>query len=289
LKLARWFLEIHCGGMLGYPVGGPNWASTLSFILFVVGIGVLVRRRHWPMAAMFLVPLVLNFVAAAMQRYPYGTHIRMSLYMGASIVICLGLGATAVLALLARRGDLPTRPITAGLILLAGLAARQIVRDLAYPYKSGTTLRAREFARWFWFDLAHNSELVCTKSDLKEDLSPGTFEWGWSSLYVCNQRIYSPRHVRGESPHLDRVSTDHPLRCVLFRSSTEERGTAALEHWLTGMQTQYELVGRDRYPFPIYDKHERGPKQTDVVEVFKFVPKQDGQGEARAAGGQFMR
>lgn len=273
LKLLRWFFEIHCGGMLAYPLGGPNWASSLSFVLCLVGLGVLVMRRQWALLGMFLVPLVLNFVAAALHRYPYGTHIRMSLYIAAGITIVLALGMTAALALVARRQPLATRPMIVGLSLLVALALGQLGRDLISPYKSGTTLRAREFAQWFWFDLAHDSEVVCTKTDLKEDLSPGTFEWGWSALYLCNQQIYSPRHHRGQAAQLDHVTADHPLRCVLFRSSTEERGTQNLERWLARMEGQYDLAGHDRFPFPIYDKHEHGPRQTDFVEVFKFVPR----------------
>ena len=152
------------------------------------------------------------------------------------------------------------------------LAAGSLARDLTHPYKSGTTLRARDFAQWFWFDLSHDGELVCLETDLKQNLSPGTFQWGWSSLYLCNQRIYSPRHARGRPPQWNRVSADWPLRCVLFRSSTLEHDHQALDRWLESMQTRYKLIAHDKYPFPVYDKWEKDLRTVDYIEVFKFVP-----------------
>jgi hypothetical protein len=149
---------------------------------------------------------------------------------------------------------------------------------VAQPYKSTTTLRAREFAQWFWFELAQQGELVSCETDLKMDLSPDKRNCGWSSLYYCNQRIYSPRHARGEKPQLGQVSVARPLRCVLYRSPKEERESPppdpqVRQRWLAAMQADYDLVGQDSYPFAAYDKSDRRQLSDDYVEVFKFVPK----------------
>jgi hypothetical protein len=287
-KLIVWFFEIHSGGMLGYPVGGPNWGSLLPFLLCLGGVGILVWRRQGYLLAMLLAPLALNFVAAAMQRYPYGGHQRMTLFMAPAFCILIGLGMAGVAVLAAalrwrlmRWVSVPAasiRPyartaVLALLGLLLAIGAGVLFRDLWNPYKSGTTLRARDFAQWFWRDVAEDSELVCLETDLKANLSPGTYEHGMASLYLCNQRIYSPRHARGEPPHWDRVSAKRPLRCILFRSTTWERDARPLEQWLAGMQRDYRLVARDRYPAPFYDKWDRRPVAVDFIEVFKFVPK----------------
>jgi hypothetical protein len=172
---------------------------------------------------------------------------------------------------LKERRRLTPAPVVLG--LLVAVAAGSILHDLTHPYKSTTTLRAREFARWFWFDLAHQGELVCLETDLKANLSPGTYNWGWSALYLCNQRIYSPRHAAGKPPRWDRVSADWPLRCVLFRSLREEQDGSRLERWLREMQRSYKLVSRDCYPFPIYGKWDAPPQTIDnQIEVFKFIP-----------------
>ena len=141
-------------------------------------------------------------------------------------------------------------------------------------------MRAREFAQWFWFELAHDGELVSCETDLKTNMSPDKLNCGWSSLYFCNQRIYSPRHARGQQPQWDSVSADRPLRCVLYRSPIEERQSPnpdpqVRQRWLDAMQSErhLELVAYDTYPFAAYDKSDGQKKADDYIEVFKFLPK----------------
>ncbi len=273
LNLIGWFFNAHTGSMAAYPLGGPGGGSTLTFLCCVAGVVLLARRRHWFLLTLLLAPLGLNFIAAAMHRFPYGEHMKFSLYAAMTFCTLMGLGITALMQWYPWRRPLPRRSLAVVLGLLAAVATGSILHDLTQPYKSSTTLRAREFARWFWFDLAHDSELVCLETDVKANLSPGTYEWGWSALYLCNQRIYSPRHARGEAPHWERVSATWPLRCALFRSTTEERQSDALDRWLADMKRTYQLVGHDRYPFPIYGKWDRPPKTIDnYIEVFKFIP-----------------
>jgi len=302
LKLIGWFFSIHAGGMLGYPVGGPHWGSTFSFLCAAAGVVVLVRRRQGLLLALLLAPLALNFAAAAIHRFPYGGHARMTLFLAPTFCTLISLGLSNGLAWFAARGwkdaggrvwaDNNRRPgtmrdhashgarLAAGtsvFLLLAALAAGTLLRDLVKPYKSGTTLRAREFARWFWSDLAEQGERASLETDFHVDLAPGKPQTGWSCLYFCNQRIYSPRHARGEPPRWDRVSAECPLRCAVYRSAEEERlspaaDPRALEHWLEGMQARFELVAHDRYPFLIYEKWDRTVTAVDYIEVFKFIP-----------------
>ena len=300
LKLPLWFLETHAGAMLSYPEGGSDGGSTISLLCLIVGVAALVRRRQWLLLGLLLAPLGLNFIAAAFHRYPYGV-VRMTVFLAPAFCTLIAFGLTAALAWIEDRrcrplsmgtvqsGGLTSTPrrlglnpsgswngCTMALGLFVLLGARSWIHDLTQPYKSPTALRAREFAQWFWFELAHTSELVSCESDLKTDLSPDRQNWGRSSLYFCNQRIYSPRHARGEKPHLDRVSADRPLRCVLYRSPQEELGSPtsdpqSRQRWLERMQADYDLVAHDSYPF-----------SDDFVEVFKFVPK-GGSGAAAVA------
>jgi hypothetical protein len=271
-NLLVWLGATHAGSMLGYPFGGPHGGSTLTLLCCLAGIALLVRRRQgFLLLLLLLAPLALNFLASAVHRYPYGGHVRMTLYLGPVFCILAALGAAALVARFARPRT--NRPLTALLFLLLLLAAGELLRDLSHPYKTMTTVRARSFAQWFWFEMAPNGELVCVYTDLKKDLSPGTYEYGWSSMYLCNQRIYSPRHARGDPPNLDRVSAEWPLRCVLFRSGAEERDSRPLDLWLEEMQAHYKLVDRDTYPCVAYDKWDEHPRGIDRIEVYTFVPK----------------
>jgi hypothetical protein len=313
-KLPRWLLETHAGAMLGYPVGGPNWGSSFSLLCVLAGLAAIGLRRRWMLLGLLLAPLAMNFIAAAMHRFPYGGHARMTLFLAPAFCILIAVGLTAVLAWVEGRLQRPgaTRigsslvgmaaglrgwylngcTITLGLLALLG--AGSWLRDVAQPYKSTTTLRAREFAQWFWFELAHDSELVSCETDLKTDMSPDKLNCGWSSLYFCNQRIYSPRHARCEQPQLGRVTADRPLRCVLYRSPREEQESPppdpqTRQRWLEKMQADYDLVTHDTYPFAAYDKSDRRQISDDYVEVFKFVPKGGSRTAAAEKLGQTVK
>ena len=438
LKLPRWLLETHAGGMLGYPVGGPHYGSSFSLLCLTIGVASLALRRRWLLMGLLLAPLGLNFLAAALHRFPYGGHARMTLFLAPAFCTLIAYGLTAALAwiegrvaaiLLRQRhgqvviamriagdtghaikqrlasrffaarteqvlvpqmqaigaesargsggsdnmsiheashqnsmtdsfvvqasrlpehaGETPapqatnsTKPeISQGQALRTGeetsvadhgymvpgsakvayfrgakgdnatlidspvlstrstpgfrrvvngatialavfvlIGAGSWLRDVTQPYKSGTTLRARDFAQWFWFAMPHDCELVSCEADMQTDLSPGKVNHGWSAIYRCNQRIYWPRLAHGERPDFAKVSVDRPLRCVLYRSPDEEKDSPspdpqAREHWLEKMQAKYDLVGHDTYPVAPYDKKDREQISEDYVELFKFVPK----------------
>ena len=93
LKLPLWLLETHAGAMLGYPVGGPNWGSTFSLLCVVAGVAALVRRRQWLLLGLLLAPLGLNFIAAALHRFPYGGHARMTLFLAPAFCTLIAVGA----------------------------------------------------------------------------------------------------------------------------------------------------------------------------------------------------
>ena len=103
LKFLWWLLDTHTGSMLAYPFGGPGFGSTLTFILCVIGAVVFWRRRQFLLLGLTILPLGLNFVAAAMQRYPYGGHMRMTLYLAPMFCIFTAAGLAAMLA--RRRAD----------------------------------------------------------------------------------------------------------------------------------------------------------------------------------------
>jgi hypothetical protein len=300
-KLPLWLVEIHAGSMLAYPVGGPNYGSLLALLCCLVGGFVFWRKRQYMPLGLTLAPLMLNFAAAAMRKYPYGDHMRMTLYMAPMFCILMAVGVAAVLSWLARRlaqrrGLLVAAtntkpevtvgqansgaridlsgPWTAALALLMIVPCASIARDFTAPYKSSNDLRARGFAQWFWFNTSHNGETVCLHSDLNVDLEPETFQHGSSASYLCNQRIYSPRHAKGLEPQWDRIAADWPLRCVQYRSPRfPSDGDKTAAAWLETMSEKYQLVGKETYPFPFYDKRETELKFTDYIDVYKFVPK----------------
>ena len=272
-KLPGWLLEVHAGSMLAYPIGGPGYGSTLTLLCCLAAIILLWKRRNVLLLGLTLGPLALHFVAAAMRRYPYGEHMRMALYLAPMFCILAAIGWQAILYALNRR-----RPSAVGmhitLAALAMIAVVSIVRDFCWPYKSANDLRAKSFACWFWFNMPHSGELVCLHTDLGVDLEPAVFRVGRSAVYLCNQRIYSPRHAQRRQPQWEAVSEHWPLRCVQFRSPEVQRDDQAINRWLEQMQQRYRLIGRQSYPFPFYNKWETELRFVDTVEVYEFVPRE---------------
>ena len=273
-KLLGWMIVTHTSEMFQYPIGGARGASVLTLVWCLAALVLLVRKRQFHFVVLCLAPLGLNFVAAAMHSYPYGGHVRFALY--ASSIICLlsGLGTAVVLSLLARWPRLGRAMVLLTLAFEAGIALTAIGRDFAKPYKTVECLRERDFARWFWSSRADDGELVCLKTDMKRSFAPGAFGSHRSSVYLCNQRIYSPRHAQRRPPRMDRVSATRPLRCVEFRSSRYQYDQASLGRWLDRMQSQYRFVSQQEYRFPIRFKN-RELLSVDCIEVYEFIPKSD--------------
>jgi hypothetical protein len=272
--LPAWLLTTHTGDLLAYPVGGGNGASTLTFLACATGLAILVGRRRWLLLVLLLAPFGLNLAAAALERYPYGGHFKFSQHLAPLICVLAGLGAAAWVNALSRWPRCRRAFLAAGLLFPVLVGVGAVVRDLTHPYKTLSDQRARAFAEWFWFSAAQEGEAVCLHADLHEDFDSKAFqELSWAAMYLCNQRIYSPRHAAGLPPRLDQVSGDRPLRCLLYRDPNYPCNQEKLGEWLAGMQTDYQLVSRERYPFPRYDKRERKLVTTDHLEMFRFVPK----------------
>jgi hypothetical protein len=279
-EIVCWLARTHTGDLLAIPLGGERGGSTLSFLVAAVGVAALVRQRRHLLLLLCLAPAALNMAAALMGRFPYGGHVKFSQYLAPAICMLLGTGGAALAAQTlgeARLGGVG-RPLSRGprlaLALLALIPLGTIARDFACPYKSLTDQRYRDFARWFWQAAEYSGEALCLKTDLGLEFAPGTFhELGWSAMYLCNQRIYSPRHAAGAPPAWDRLSADWPLRCVQYRAEVYGYDQAACDRWLRSMQKRYRLVSRDSFAFPVYDQRQRNLLCRDNVDIFKFVPR----------------
>ncbi|MCZ6792132.1 MAG: glycosyltransferase family 39 protein [Planctomycetota bacterium] len=291
LAFLRWLAAIHTGGLMAWPVGGARGASTLTTLCCLAGLVSLFRARRVVVILLCVLPPALNFIAALLHRYPYGGHPKFSLPVAAAICLTAGLGGAALIEWWMRRRGRGAGALAVVLVLLAAVGAGSVVRDVARPYKTRSDQRARAFARWFYFNAEDQGEVVCLKADLGttagelalprlpvDDYCPESdHDLSWEAMYLCNQRIYSPRHSRGEPPDLARVSAERPLWCVHYRVSKFDCDEPLLERWLREMNRRYELVGKMSYPFPRYDKRERRRLEVDHVDVYRFVPGSTGE------------
>lgn len=272
-KFTQWLVEIHTGNLFAYPNGGMNGGSTITLICFVAGGLVLIRRKRINLLIVFIAPFILAFIAAAMKRYPYGYNTRFNLYLGPAICLLAGLGACRLIAFI--------RPIKIRLgvviffLFVLGFSGIGIMgKDMIQPYKKVEDMNSRDFARWFWTHKGHDAELVCAYRDLGLEFFPRLFQWGHSARYLCNQAIYSKDHrVGARVVHWDKITRDHPLRCVIFSvpdcyEPYASRDNEAWNKWLDEMKKRYLVTGyeKDEINIGVSSHHE-------IYEIYEFIPR----------------
>ena len=152
------------------------------------------------------------------------------------------------------------------MIVLVGAGLCRLAGDLGHPYRTPWDRTAREFARWFWTELAADAELVCVRSDLGIPFRPKPWAYDGADHYLCYQRIYSRRHQQENLPHWDAISATRPLRCVLLNRLPDK--VPAFLDWVVAHRDRYAL--REVRTYPATRGTNVEPAQTYVV--CEFVP-----------------
>ena len=273
-RLPMWFLNIHTGDLLAYPIGGGRGASSLTFIAVSCAIVALWKGRHRTLLVLLLASPPLHLAASALQRYPYGGHVKFSQHMAGIICLLSGIGAAAILSWLARYERLGRRVAVVAVVYLMAIGTAAMTRDVLLPYKTASDMRARAFAAWFWFNAGFDGEVLCTNSDLGQNFCPEMYkELSWAAMYQCNKQIYSP--PKGDvHQRLASVTDKHPLRCVVYRDTSFEFDRAAFDLWMEQMASRYQLVGSETFAFPRFTKGEKQCCRIDYLDEYKFVPRE---------------
>ncbi len=298
-NLPLWFLQAHTSDLMSYPVGGARGASVLTFIGFAIGAIFAWKQKRPFFLLLCFVPLGLNLIAAALHRYPYGGHVKFAQYISPMLCMMSGLGGAVFFNWLKSRIKQPQKAVIVWLVILSVIGFGSIARDFAFPQKTSSDRRYRDFARSFWTSIEFKSEeekannfqgeAACLYFDFKKRFSKEMYsELNWAAMYHCNQHIYSPRHINNRPVDWKKISADHPLRCVLYRTTPtpyidpntkkekykcDDFDQAAFDDWLKEMQKKYRLLLHEKIPFPVYAKRGGILLTVDTIEVFKFVPK----------------
>ena len=275
--LPLWLLKTHASDFLAYPLGGPNWASSLTLCLCLAGLWRLARHQKYLWLGLLLGPASLHFLAAALQKYPYGGHVKFSQYLAPMICCLAAVGIVQLLDWRTRFGYSARTGFAWATIILAAIGCGDMARDLVSPFKTRSDERARALAQAFWPGTHFAEEVVCLKSDWGHDFVPDQHrELSWSAHYYCNRAIEVSRAaLRPGDP--SRVSADRPLRCVLYRDERYELDRSRLESWLAGMQEKYELLARESIPLPRRAKDDRRLVTMEYIDSFRFIPRSNSE------------
>ena len=278
--LPLWFVDIHAGTMMAYPVGDRHGASAATLLCVIMGGVALYRRHQKTTLALLISPLGLGLIAAFLGRYPYGGAPRIMQYAAPSICLLTGLG----LALLLAHSDevrVRKRALLGVLATLSLLGLGLLARDVARPYRVADDLRTREFARWFWTEKSRDGELVCLKTDLGLSFHTRLWRVGMSAVYLFHQRMFSERHRQHGRPDLDptHYSEDRPLRLVAFDHLPSD--VSAFEQWLAVVGRSFELRRTETYVIQPGKPAEDWLR--DAYVVLEWVPRPGARAWAHAA------
>jgi hypothetical protein len=266
--LVFWLIRAHTGHLFAYPIGGANGASLLTVAFAVLGAINLARRGRGTIVVACVAPLGLALVASAVRAYPYGESERLMQFEGPMICLLAGYGLAWAIGRLRQPGSYRK----AALGLLGGFAVLGLATigfDVARPYKTPSDLRAREFARWFWAEAGRDAELACVNADLGLDFEGGPDHSGRSADFATYRAIESPRHRDGLPLDWRKVTSGHPLRCVLYDGVPFD--SPLFESWMARMARHYRVS--DVSTFRVNAGHApRSVSAEDRYTVLEFEP-----------------
>lgn len=143
LSALVWLIDVHAGNMFAYPVGGNHGGSAATLLLAIAGLIVFIRSRRGPLLILLLAPFALTFIAAALQRYPYGGSARVAQHLAPAICVLAGQGCFWLITTFARQWDRQALAALVAVLLIIGLIG--LIRDIAKPYKTLPDQQARAF------------------------------------------------------------------------------------------------------------------------------------------------
>jgi len=253
-RLLAWFLDVHTGNMLAYPNGGNHGGSTATFLLCLMGISALLRRRR-ELVLLLLSPLPLMFVAAAFYRYPYGGSVRAAIHLAPMVCLLAGSGLVALLTkFLNPKTTLRVLYSVCGIscFFIAGAIAADFVR----PFKNESDLRDRQIVQLLASATGKNDLWVVFGDTRNHPHVPNLIHWGGSAARV---RFNILRYVKvpvfwGASPVDLPQRKNGDIWLIVYKDNQQQFPESLKNRYVQRFEERFGMPTLDRYP--IDDKRE---------------------------------
>ena len=271
-RLPLWFLDIHTGNMMAYPVGGKNFGSTLTFLLVVLGIVTLWRNRQRTLLLLLLGPLPLMLIAAAMKKYPYGTSARVAQHLAPIFCLLAGVGlASALRFWLCRRR--PMKGIYIATAVMAAIAIGGMVCDIARPQKKFSDRLNRDALQTLGSWTGPQDKWVIFNALENLPYSPDLHGCGGSAArFRYYIRRFAPANIRWAPPAKDLS----PLPAgrtwlIVYRDNKTSFRQDLLDSYL---RTARQRLGQSKEPYRFKLTSPKDPtrSQIEAIEVYEFPP-----------------
>jgi hypothetical protein len=208
---AAWLARVNAGRLMAYPTGDARGGSTLTLLVFLLGTGVLAARQRWSFLGLCLLPFALNFVAAALHRYPYGGCCRISQHLAPAVCLLAAAGLSRLIDYATRSVAGRLRGVYVCCAALALFGLGQAVADIARPYRDAEALWALKVSRLLQNHGAGDAVVIANRRGDVESLlrwhlgRPGLeYRWGgrvdWEELERGGGDLWYVRIASGTGP-----------------------------------------------------------------------------------------
>ena len=274
-----WLLKVHMGLMMAYPIGSDRGGSIISFLLVLLGLATLWRRGDRKLLGFLLAPLGVAFLAACLQKYPYGTTARTMLYLAPAFCLLMGVGLMEALKIC-----LPKRRVRVGMVLAAGvffiILFAGAIKDILRPYKElpdyqlrqaiqGLLLRSSPFDQWIVFsDYGPRSP-----DGLRVGGGGAVFRYYLMTMVPSVKGVWSADKWPPEngSPFPDQVGSNRKTHLLAYRG---DRGTFNELQWIAYLRSLERRLGPGQRQIFFLKGTKKAEGQALAVEAYTFSPKE---------------
>ena len=262
--LPVWFYQVHTGNMFAYPNGGHAPGSIATFVLFVIGCIAMWRENR---TGLFLLlgPLPLMFIAAAMEKYPYGGSARVAQHFAPAVCLLAGFGLLATLRWFFS-GRQTVDAMRIALIVFVVVILVGIGRDFYEPFKKRPDTENKRVMRKLAGQTPDDATWVVFGSMDDVGHVPHLVVWGGSAArFRFNVFRFAPVEVLWgpTEREIATIQTD-TVWVLAYEDNKGDIQPQRLNNYLALFEARYRKVGEHEHL--LHDVHDGD----EAIRVYRF-------------------
>ncbi len=236
----EWLVLIHTGRLMAYPLGGSAGQSTVTFLLFLVGLWQMWHGRRRALLVVCVGPFVVGLVAAALRAYPYGGCCRLSQHVAPIVCLLAGSGAATLIECV-RSETARQRWAVGACCLLALVGLGGAARDVVRPYRAESDRWMRQVGQELVARSAPEDHVVVLNAQESTDVV-----WQWQLAQFPGRVSWNGEldenalNAKGQVWGLNVNGAGSGLERIRERMARQNRGAAEHVSYVLGANNQME-------------------------------------------------